>query len=128
MRTLEEIRNNPAIMMHMRFDLTKEKLARTIFNREDAGFYFCIFVRNGRACLALLHYYPDGKATQEPIAGFPEDMILAALSEAESTIEKNGYYPINHPIEELLRLGLYVSGKARDSNDEEAVATKEGSQ
>ena len=113
---LEEIRNNPAVMMHLRLDLTKEMLARTTFNTEDAGFYFCIYVRNGRACLALLHYYPDGKATQEPLAGFPEDMILAALKEAGGSIEVNGYYPINHPIEELLRLGLQTT-KEHDIKD-----------
>jgi len=113
---LEEIRNNPAVMMHLRLDLTKEMLARTTFNTEDAGFYFCIYVRNGRACLALLHYYPDGKATQEPLAGFPEDMILAALKEAGGSIEVNGYYPINHPIEELLRLGLQTA-KEHDIKD-----------
>lgn len=118
MRTLEEIRNNPAIMKHLRWDLTKEKLARTTFNREDAGFYFCIYVSNGRAYLALLHYYPDGKATQEPLAGFPEDMILAALKEAGGSIEVNGYYPINHPIEELLRLGIYAAKKARGESHE----------
>ena len=128
---LEEIRNNPAIMRHLRWDFIKEKLARTTVNREDAGFYFCINVRNGRACLALLHYYPDGKSTQEPIAGFPgeqynrflaesgttqeplagfpEDMILAALNEAGGSIKMNGYYPINHPIEEMLRLGLQTA-------------------
>lgn len=110
---LEEIRNNPAVMMHLCWDLTKEKLERTTFNREDAGFYFCIYVKNGRACLALLHYYPDGKATQEPLAGFPEDMILAAIKEAGGSIEVSGYYPINHPIEEMLRLGLYASGKGK---------------
>jgi len=106
---LEEIRNNPAIMMHLRWDLTKEKLARTTFNREDAGFYFCIYVRKGRACLALLHYYPDGRATHDCMAGFPQDMILAALKEAGGSIEGNGYYPINHPIEEKLRSGLQTA-------------------
>ena len=117
---LEEIRNNPAIMMHLRFDLTKEMLARTTFNRKDAGFYFCIYVRNGWACLALMHYYPDGKATQEPLAGFPEDMILASLKEAGGSIEVNGYYPINQPIEEMLRLGLYAPGKARAGQSQPA--------
>ncbi len=113
---LEDIRNNPAIMERLRRDLTKEKIARSkeTFNQEDAGFYFCIYVSNGRACLALLHYYPNGTATQDCISGFPEDMILASLKEAGGSTEVNGYYPINHPIEEMLRLGLlYVSGKAR---------------
>jgi len=115
---LEEIRNNPAIMKHLRFDLTKEKIVtpKEKFNSEDAGHYFCIYVRNGRACLALLHYYPDGKATQEPVAGFPGDMILAALKEAGGSMKVNGYYPINKPIEDMLRIGLVAAGKKKEGS------------
>lgn len=116
MTILDDIRNNPLIMMHLRFDLTKETLARTTFNREDAGFYFCIYVRNGRACLALLHYYPDGKAIQEPLVGFPEDMILAALKEAGGSMKVNGYHPINKPIEDMLRAGLVIAGKKKEES------------
>ena len=142
---LKEIRNNPAIMRHLRFDLTKEKISTPTekFNSEDAGHYFCIYVRNGRACLALLHYYPDGKGTQEPLTSFPQDMILAALKEAGGSIEVNGYYTINHPIEEMLRLGLQTAKdpikcqhfwgelekmKSGKQCIGEAAAAKEGSQ
>lgn len=110
---LEEIVNNPAIMMHLRWDMTKEKLARTTFNPGDAGFYFCIFVRNGRACLALVHYHPGGQVTQDYMLDFPEDMILAALKEAEGSTDASGYYPINHLIKEMLRLGLVAKGKEK---------------
>lgn len=122
---LEDIRNNPAIMKYLRWDLDKEKLARQkeTFDKEDAGFYFCIYVRNYRACLALLHYYPDGKATQDYILGFPEDMILEVVKEMGGAVENNQiiinggrggvYLPVSKPIEDILRLGLITAKKKK---------------
>lgn len=40
-------------------------------------------------------------------------------------IDRDEVYPINHPIEEMLRPGLYASGKARDCNDEEFIDIQE---
>lgn len=112
---LEDIFHNPEIMENLRWDLDKEKLLKQpeTFDKEDAGFYFCIYVRNYRACLALLHYYPDGKAIQDCIAGFPEDMIQTAVKEAGAGGIHGRYLPINKPIEDILRLGLMAGPQNR---------------
>ncbi len=107
---LEEIRNNPEITENLRWDLTPEKLAipkDAQFNPENAGYYFCIYLRGPQSCLALLHYLPNGTATHECIEGIPEDIILEALRDADGS----EYHPINKPIEKLLRMGLYGANK-----------------
>lgn len=119
---LEEIRKNPAIMQELRFDLTPEKLAipkEATFDPKNAGFYFCIYVRDSKACLALLHYLPDGTATHECIAGQPPgDLIRDAL---EGIDTPSGYYAINKPIEKLLRTGLYGADKVRSPRSKAKV-------
>ena len=108
----KDILRNPEIMKNLRWDFDKEKLSRTPFNIEDAGYYFCILVRDGGAALALLWFHPpDGQFTEYYIADFPEDMILASLKEAGGSTGVSGYYPINRPIEDMLRLGLMVARK-----------------
>lgn len=115
MITKQKIAETPAIMAHLRFDLTEEKLAKTKFNKEDAGIYFCIMVRNKQAFLGMLHYHTDGTVTEDYISEFPEDMILAALREAGGDQNRSGYYPINKPIEKLLRMGLYRTDREAKS-------------
>lgn len=113
--TIKKIAETPAIMAHLRFDLTAEKLAKTKFDREDAGVYFCIMVRKKRVCLGTLHYHTHGTATEDYVSDFPEDMIFEALREAGGDQNRNGYYPINKPIEKLIRMGLYAKAKAGDA-------------
>lgn len=151
---LEEIRNNPEIMANLRFDLTPEKLAihkDAQFDPENAGYYFCIYLRGSKPCLALLHYLPGGTATQDCIAGFPEDLVNEVLRDIliekllrmgyslrnadqkplskltvrqlltdfpevkealrDAKWSEGQYYPINKPIQNLLRMGLYGANR-----------------
>ena len=96
MRTIQEISKNPAIMKYLRWDWMPEPKAQ--FNPEEAGFYFCLYVRDSKASLVLLHYMPDGTTTQDYIADFPEDMILAALTEAGGKVSDGGYNGKYYPI------------------------------
>lgn len=115
---LEEIRNNPAIMMHLRFDLTPGEVLKPIGTKteaelkEQAGFFFCIEVNNNNPRLVLVHMLPDGWGSPDYISDFPEYMLRDAIRDAGGDI-KEGFYPINKPIEDLLRMGLCAAGNKR---------------
>lgn len=115
---LEEIRNNPVIMMHLRFDLTPGEVLKPIGTKtkdelkEQAGFFFCIDADNGPR-LVLLHMLPDGWGSPDYVSDFPEDMLRDAVRDAGDI--KGGFYPINKPIADLLQMGLRIAGKKRRS-------------
>ncbi len=117
---LEDIRNNPVIMMHLRFDLTPGEVMKPIGTKteaelkEQAGFFFCIHVHNNSPRLVLVHVLPDGWGSPDYVSDFPEDMLRDAVRDAGGEI-KRGFYPINKPIEDLLQMGLSVAGKKRRS-------------
>lgn len=85
---LEDIRNNPAIMMHLRFDLKPGKVMKPIGTKtqaelkEQAGFFFCIHVHNNSPRLVLVHVLPDGWGSPDYISDFPEDMLRDAVRDA----------------------------------------------
>lgn len=113
---LEDIRNNPAIMMHLRFDLKPEVIrpGRTKTEvEEQAGFFFCICVNNNRPRLVLVHMFPDGWGSPDFISDFPEDMLRDAVRDAGKI--KGWFYPINKPVEDLLQMVLRIAGKKRRS-------------
>lgn len=117
---LEDIRNNPAIMMHLRFDLTPREVLKPIGTKtkeelkEQAGFFFCIDADNDRPKLVLLHMLPDGWGSPDYVSDFPEDMLRDAIRDAGE--QSNGeIYPINKPIADLLQMGLRTAGKKRRS-------------
>ncbi len=140
MRTLEDIHKNPAIMMHLRFDLTKKMLdapgplrfhprndwteegAERIRkeHQEQAGFYFCIHAWNNKPRLALIHFLPDGDMKTEDIIGFPEKFLIEAILQssenikhAKAKIHVGGHFPINKPTEDMLRAGIMAAGKKK---------------
>lgn len=116
----EEIRKNPAIMMHLRFDLKIGEVLKPIGTKtkadlkEQAGFFFCIDADNDRPRLVLLHMLPDGWGSPDYISDFPEDMLRDAVRDAGDD-HTGGFYPINKPIEDLLQMGLRTAGKKRRS-------------
>lgn len=113
MKTIQEICNSPEILEGLRWDMTAEKLAipkDAPFNPENAGYYFCIYTRGSEACLALLHYKPDGSVTQECIADFPEGEIREAIAGEQGY---DGYYAINKPIEKMLRFEICMAAVQR---------------
>jgi len=116
---LEDIRNNPVIMMHLRFDLTPGEVLKPIRTKtetelkEQAGFFFCIDDDNNSPRLVLVHMLPDGWGSPEYVSDFPEDMLRDAVRDAGDI--KGGFYPINKPIADLLQMGLRIAGKKRRS-------------
>ncbi len=137
MRTLAEIHNNLAILIHLRWDLTDEMLKAPgplrfhptnewndegveriqKEHEEQAGFYFCIHAWNNRPRLALIHFLPDGDRKVEDISGFPEEMLIEAIQQSSESIQHakdriyvGGHFPINKPIEDVLRAGLLAVG------------------
>lgn len=143
MRTLEDIRNNPVIMMRLRFDLTQEILdapgplrfhprndwteagAERIRkeHHEQAGFYFCIHAWNNKPRLALIHFMPDGEMKSEDITGFPEKFLVEAIQQSSENIQHanakihvGGHFLITKPIEDMLRAGLVAGGKKKEGS------------
>lgn len=114
---LEDIRNNPAVMMHLRFDLTPREVLKPIGTKtkadleEQAGFFFCIDADNDSPRLVLVHMLPDGWGSPDYVSDFPEDMLRDAVRDAGDI--KGGFYPINKPIADLLQMGLRIAGKKR---------------
>ncbi len=121
MRTLEDIRNNPAIMLHLRWDLTPEQVftPRMIQSKEDfealnklhkeqVGFYFYVDVWNCNASLALMHVKPDASMTSEriEITEELEDELIQAIEEAGGAINMSGHYPLSEKLKTSLMILL----------------------
>jgi hypothetical protein len=115
---LEYIRNNPVIMMHLRFDLMPGEVMKPTWTKtetelkEHAGFFFCIGFHNNSPRLVLLHMLPDGRGSPDYISDFPEDMLRDAIRDAGGD-DIRGFYPINKPIADLLLMGLRAAEKKR---------------
>lgn len=113
---LEEIRNNPAIMMHLRFDLTPGDVLEPKGHKtkdelkELAGFFFGIHIYKGRPRLVLVHMRPEGWGSPDFVSDFPEDMLIEAVKEHKGS-SYGCFFPINKPIEDMIRAGLMVAGK-----------------
>lgn len=113
---LKDILSNPEIMKNLRFDLTPNEVLKPIGTKteteikEQAGFFFCIMVDNNRPKLFLVHMLPTGWGNPAYISDFPEDILRDAVRDADGDI-KTGFFPINKPIEDMLRLVLMVARK-----------------
>lgn len=117
MRTLENIRNNPAIMLHLHWDMTPEQIfqPRTIQSKEDlerldklhreqAGFYFYVDVWNCGASLALMQVRPDGISYSEriEITEELENELIQAIEEAGGAINMSGHYSLSEKLKKNL--------------------------
>ncbi len=137
---LKDILNNPEIMENLRWDLTQEMLDapgplrfHPLNNREgierirsdhheQAGYYFCIHAWNNKPMLALIHFLPVGDREVEDITGFPEKFLVEAIQQSSESIQhaKNriyvgGHFPINKPIEDMLRLRFMIGKNKKEA-------------
>ena len=117
---LEEVKNNPEIMSHLRWDLTPqtanipegyiiekqadlERLNKLL--AEKAGYYFYVDVANCQARLALMHNNATGGGTMHRIEDF-ESPLLEKAVEAIGSITTSGWYPLNKRLTTLLKKKL----------------------
>ncbi len=128
MRTLQDIKNNPAIMLHLHWDLTPEQIfqPRMIRSKEDierldelhieqAGFYFYVDVWNCSASLALMHVKTDGSMNSERIDYPDEDELIQAIEEAGGAINMSGHYPLSEKLKTNLMNLLEVREHETDN-------------
>jgi hypothetical protein len=118
---LKEVKNNPEIMAHLRWDLTPQTAnigsyeinCQEDFNRlnkllsEKAGYYFYVDVWNCQARLALMHNKADGSGTIQTIEDF-ESPLLEKAVEAVGSITTSGWYPLSRRLKTLLKKKLEV--------------------
>ncbi len=123
MRTLADIKSDPAIMLHLHWDMTPEQIfqPRMIQSKEDldrldrlhkeqAGFFFYIDVWNCKASLALMHTLPDGNITSERIE-VPvelENELIWGIEAAGGAINMSGHYALTETLKKSLMNFLEV--------------------
>ena len=119
----EEVKNNPEIMSHLRWDLTPQNSGFpngtwTINNQTDieamnkllaekAGYYFYIDVWNCQAHLSIMHNQATGSGTMHTIEDFQSPLLEKAV-EAIGSITTSGWYPLNKRLETLLKKKLGI--------------------
>lgn len=123
---LEEVKNNPEIMSHLRWDLTPQNSNITNtpdgtyevkcqadldrynqLSAEKAGYYFFVNVWNCQAHLALMQNNATGSATMNAIEDF-QSLLLEKAVEEIGSITTSGWYPLNKRLETLLKKKLGV--------------------
>jgi len=119
---LEEVKNSPEIMSHLRWDLTPQTANISSYivacqsdldrlNKllaEKAGYYFYVDVWNCQATLALMHNKVDGGGTSHRIEGFESPLLEKAVYQAGGWINMSGWYPLSKQLITLLKRKLGV--------------------
>lgn len=119
----EEIKNNPEILVNLRWDLTPQTAGipngytitcQADFDnlnailQERAGYYFYVDVWDCQAALALMHNKADGNGVAERITDFDSPYLEKAVYKAGGSITRSGWYPITPQLQTLIKrkLGL----------------------
>ena len=120
---LEEIKNNPEIMSHLRWDLTPQnsgfpngsyKVNKQAdidtMNKllaEKAGYYFYVNVWSCQAKLALMQNTATGAGTMHTIEDFQSPLLEKAVEDVGS-ISTSGWYPLSKRLKTVLQNRLLV--------------------
>ena len=120
----EEVKNNPEIMSHLRWDLTPQTANPsstgefTVSNQADldrlnkllaekAGYIFYVDVWNCQAHLGLMHNRASGSGTMHQITDFESPLLEKAVEDV-GCITTSGWYPLSKRLETLLKKKLGI--------------------
>jgi hypothetical protein len=122
---LQEIKNNPEIMAHLRWDLTPQNSgfpngtwevnsqadidAMNQFLKTREGYYFYVDVYDCQARLALMQNTVTGAGTMHAIEDFESALLEKAVYQVGGSITTSGWYPLSRQLISLLKKKLGVA-------------------